>query len=357
MQPDCPPAADGSLADGGVAVGTRVVIDGLVSRADLNGQLAAVIEWVDAKGRWRVRCDSGELLGVQPSNLRVAPQRVAADMPTTSAAEGACVLWVGAQVTLHGLTARPELNGRAGVVDGQRNAERWSVQLVTPEGMRDGQPIALKPANLSLMGEPPASHRLRGSCLVVGPAPLESARHAIPVHVAAEPIPVDPGPDAEAREKRILRGSRGWNHVVGLKAYTKAATYPDLYCYFDASDSRSPINHFAMCAFTAYPNDIGGLPAHGIRGNVLVIRLEPPRHSTALSSSAAPRQYNTAEYEETIGVEELRDTLLFYTTQDAAAIARERDMQRTMGDVPPEFLAQMMAQGGGPIDLGTFTMP
>ena len=57
------------------------------------------------------------------------------------------------------------------------------------------------------------------------------------------------------------------------------------------------------------------------------------------------------------GVEELRDTLLFYTTQDAAAIARERDMQRTMGDVPPEFLAQMMAQGGGPIDLGTFTMP
>ena len=57
--------------------------------------------------------------------------------------------------------------------------------------------------------------------------------------------------------------------VRGLKAYTKKSEYVDLYCYFDAADTTSPINHFAMKAFTAYPKDIGGLPPHGIRGDVL----------------------------------------------------------------------------------------
>ena len=32
-----------------------------------------------------------------------------------------------------------------------------------------------------------------------------------------------------------------------------------------------------------------------------------------------------------IGVEEMRDTLLFYVDKDAAQVASERDMRRTMG--------------------------
>ena len=48
-----------------------------------------------------------------------------------------------------------------------------------------------------------------------------------------------------------------------------------------------------------------------------------------------------------IGIEELRDTLLFYVTNEARAVARERDMARTLGGMPSEM----------PVDLGTFAMP
>ena len=34
-----------------------------------------------------------------------------------------------------------------------------------------------------------------------------------------------------------------------------------------------------------------------------------------------------------IGIEELRDTLLFYVTNEARAVARERDMARTLGGI------------------------
>ena len=57
-----------------------------------------------------------------------------------------------------------------------------------------------------------------------------------------------------------------------------------------------------------------------------------------------------------IGVEEMRDTLLFYRERDAAAIARERDMQRMMGGLPPS-MAAMGVDGAMPSDLGTFAMP
>jgi hypothetical protein len=40
-----------------------------------------------------------------------------------------------------------------------------------------------------------------------------------------------------------------------------------------------------------------------------------------------------------IGVEELRDTLLFYVANDARAVSRERDMARTLGAMPPELAA------------------
>ena len=257
--------------------------------------------------------------------------------------------WVGARVTLAGLAARPELNGRVGVVDGRKNAERWLVQLVTPDGMRDGSAIALKPSNLVVATPPPPAAAAEGTCLEVGPAPLAAARDAISVRVAPEPLPVS-GADIEAREKEILRTSRGWRRVLGLKAYTKDGTYPDLYCYFDAADTTSATNHWAMRAFTAYPQDIGGLPPHGIRGNVIAIRALPP---TAVGPLVAPGA--GALYHPQIGVEEMRDTLLYYLERDAAAVARERDMQRTMAGMPPEMAAMM--GGVAPVDLGMFRMP
>ena len=173
------------------------------------------------------------------------------------------------------------------------------------------------------------------------------------MRVAPEPLPAT-GAEVESREQDILQSSRGWRRPLGLKAYTKAGTYPDLYCYFDAADATSEVNHWAMRAFTAYPMDIGGLPAHGIRGNVIVVRANPP---TSISGPDGDvEDLGVAEggaFNPTIRVEEMRDTLLFYGTRDATAIARERDMQRTMRGVPPEMAAMM----GGIRDLGVFTMP
>ena len=140
-----------------------------------------------------------------------------------------------------------------------------------------------------------------------------------------------------------------------MKAYSADSTYPDLYCYFDAGDETSPINHFAKRAFTAYPADLSsqpefianvrGLPAAGIRGHVLVFRLEPPTRTVVsgpgpgvASPPPPPSGAGVGEEQQTtvdkkIGVEELRSTLLYYLTHDAAAVARERDMQRTFGEV------------------------
>jgi len=267
---------------------------------------------------------------------------------------------VGARVKLHGLAARPELNGRVGVVDCRKNAERWAVQLVTSDGMRDGLTIALKPVNITVLTRPPPESQQRGRCLEVKPAPLAAARDAIPVHVATDGLPLS----KESDEVALLNSTRGWKTVRGLKAYTRDATYPDLYCYFDAADTASPINHFAMRAFTAYPNDIGGLPKRGIRGDVVCIRLEPPSGTCGGEGPGGPMTAAAFDdgasvmghpTETSIGVEEMRDTLLFYTDQDAQSIASDRDMKRTMARMPPEMAAMMGGQM--PINLGQFMMP
>ena len=50
--------------------GARVRINDLVTRADLNGTLADVIEWVPG-GRWAVRCSNGEHVKIRTRNLTV----------------------------------------------------------------------------------------------------------------------------------------------------------------------------------------------------------------------------------------------------------------------------------------------
>ena len=370
-----------------ISVGARVVLQGLVSRPELNGRFADVVEWVESRGRWKVRFENGEMLAVQPTSLHMAPKPLPAmttptpapssdrssdgaskrrlhslaaaqGIPIESAAlvEGAptstrpssarkadaasaIAPWVGARVTLCGLGSRPELNGRIGVVD-RRNmtggVERWEVQLVDRQkpGMRDGPPILIKPANMQVLATPPPASSRRGAALQISPCPLEAARDAIPVSVAPEPFPAA----TEVQDMAILQARRGWRRVLGLKAYTARATYPDLYVYFDGADQTSPINHLGMRAFSAYPADIGGLPTHGIRGEMVAIRLEPPRvrsfvrfeQGEAAAEAHAVEEGNASQFVQTIEVEEMRDTLLFYTTRDAAEIARERDFRRMM---------------------------
>ena len=62
----------------------RVMIGNLVARPDLNGRMADVVEWVAARGRWKVRCDiTGEIIAVKPENLMFlrAPARAVEEVP------------------------------------------------------------------------------------------------------------------------------------------------------------------------------------------------------------------------------------------------------------------------------------
>ena len=59
-----------------VPVGTRVRVQGLAGRAELNGRMGATISCQDgAKGRVAVRLDSGERLALKLSNLFVCWER------------------------------------------------------------------------------------------------------------------------------------------------------------------------------------------------------------------------------------------------------------------------------------------
>ena len=244
------------------------------------------------------------------------------------------------------------------VATGGSETERWaSVGGAVVAAIAVGNVARLllqrqQAVNLRAASPPPATAK-SGTCLELScsasalPAlcransvALESAREGIPVRVASEALPLSGGGNLEMREKAILQASRGWTAVRGLKAYTKHAAYPDLYVYFDAA-SNSAVNHFAMRAFTAYPQDIGGLPRDGIRGDVVVIRAEPPSVMSGGSHGATTHTPGGGEYAQMIGIEELRDTLLFYVTNEARAVARERDMGRTLGLTASEMAAMI----------------
>lgn len=58
--------------------GTKVVIDGLQSRADLNGQTGLVVTYVEEKGRYKVRIKDGSSIAVKPENITVVPKTASA---------------------------------------------------------------------------------------------------------------------------------------------------------------------------------------------------------------------------------------------------------------------------------------
>ena len=50
--------------------GARVIIEGLIKRKDLNGQISQVIEWNHEKARWRIRTQEGEEVNIKPKISR-----------------------------------------------------------------------------------------------------------------------------------------------------------------------------------------------------------------------------------------------------------------------------------------------
>ncbi|KAL3907459.1 MAG: hypothetical protein SGPRY_010162 [Prymnesium sp.] len=67
-------------------VGRRVVLEGIVSKPEWNGQLGLALSFDDAKGRYNVKLDQGELTSLKPANLRAAPE--AQGMPGFSGMPG-----------------------------------------------------------------------------------------------------------------------------------------------------------------------------------------------------------------------------------------------------------------------------
>ena len=49
--------------------GARATIQGLQSRADLNGVVVILLSWIPASGRWRARTDAGEVIALKPECL------------------------------------------------------------------------------------------------------------------------------------------------------------------------------------------------------------------------------------------------------------------------------------------------
>ena len=185
-----------------------------------------------------------------------------------------------------------------------------------------------------MSSQPPPAHTRRGSCLEIKPAPIGSARDAIPVRPAPEPLPVIGDGFVEMQEREILKKSRGWKNVTGLKGYSKNGTYPDLYVYFDAK-SKGKVNHFALRTFSAYAQDMAANQVRTIRGDVVVIKGESPCSITHYDYTGdgpgcTKKVMSPPLGDVTLDVEEMRTTLLWWADHCASEAAKQRDYARTM---------------------------
>lgn len=126
-----------------VGVGSRVLLDGLKARPELNGALATVISQNHATGRWNVLVD----------DMR---EELALKLEALTLDETYRGIIVGTHVRIAGLTKRPELNGKLGTVQ-SFHGERCSVYV---EAIRET--VALKRDVLAIAEE--ASNAAKEAC-------------------------------------------------------------------------------------------------------------------------------------------------------------------------------------------------
>jgi len=144
------PAPAPATAQGGIAVGSVVRIDGVKAKPELNGKVATVAERNES--RWVVTPheDGLDTVALKEANvtLLLTAEEAAAStaVPTVTAAVA-----VGCTVLIDGLKSKPELNGMKGVVTA-RKEPRWVVQP-NGEGLA---PLALKEANITVVAPAPA---------------------------------------------------------------------------------------------------------------------------------------------------------------------------------------------------------
>merc|ERR1712166_1177830 len=138
-----------SAAPAAIRAGVCLLVNGLNARPDLNGQRATAIAFVEDKGRWRVKFGSGEEVSLKPANLTVDASgavTAAASQPVFSAA--AREVQVGSEVQLDGLKARPDLNGKKGIViEHVVEKGRWRIEMED-----SAEEVSIKTANLTVTG-------------------------------------------------------------------------------------------------------------------------------------------------------------------------------------------------------------
>lgn len=112
---------------GAFTVGEFVTVKGIASQPQLNGQTGILRSFLQAKERWQVELESGEVKSLKPANL-------------------SALFNVGDSVTVKGIASQPQLNGQTGVLRSFLQAKgRWQVEL------ESGEVKSLKPSNLSVL--------------------------------------------------------------------------------------------------------------------------------------------------------------------------------------------------------------
>jgi len=162
-------------------VGNHVELHGIKAKPELNGQRGTVVGFVGLSGRFEIRLAAA---AVDAALLALHAKNLTAVLPK------------GTKVEVHGLKAKPELNGQlAKVVSWNEKAVRFNVRLSGVE-----EPLALKEDNLRVSGgdkpaaAPPAA-KPGGSANDAKAAADESDEAPdSPTNVADAPPPSQPPP-------------------------------------------------------------------------------------------------------------------------------------------------------------------
>lgn len=121
-----------------LVIGSRVRIDGLASKPELNGSFGTLLNFSD-NGRCNVKPDEYfQPLALKPEALAVV--------------EGFEALVIGTRVRVGGLSSKPELNGKLGTVQGFSGEDRCSIRMDGGEVT-----VALKPDALVIAEDAGAS--------------------------------------------------------------------------------------------------------------------------------------------------------------------------------------------------------
>jgi len=130
--------------------GDTVQISGVQSRASLNGQQATCLQWSADRGRWQVKLQSGEVVGLKLKNLKLVEVN-----------KDASGLQAGDPVAIIGLQSKPGINGQQGSCEEwMPDRGRWRVRL------QSGGAVDVKPANLKALEASTAGGPLSTASLV-----------------------------------------------------------------------------------------------------------------------------------------------------------------------------------------------